>query len=343
MTLLEDIRRISREAASKLERAECCTDSDICALTSYDLQELLPGLSNFRVRKKISEIIHKKRPIHAVLNELKSFIPDEFLREALGNNGALHEYLQMLKTLKVEINHVQEFLDAHIDLLEKYGQNQGTESNKDRAVVPSVNHAPAASSAEPTSATNTNHIEHMDHFYSHKALSTNHVGHHFCSPNAPASSFSPRYGLCNFETHRWPQLQASVRYKMVVSGNTLDRHLDMMEKLKSDVRGCLNLQETQRDEDSQVIIVFCPVVSRAGTDVETALQGVSGGKPVILVMMHHSRNAHTPPIVKPRCHDVVLVVNVFFHETVPGLLKCSHNDEAIVLIQTKLKSFTTKM
>lgn len=329
MSLLEEIREISREAANKLERADCCTDSDIRTLTQCDLQELLPGLSNFRTRKKIYETIQKRRPIHVVLNELKSFVPDEFLRDALSNNGPLYEYLQTLKELKVEINHVQEFIDAHIKLLEKYGQTQDTKSNK-------VHHASAASSATLSGAANTNHQ--MDHFYSPKAPTTSHMEHHFYLQNDQAS-FSPFYG--HFETHRKTQIHATVRYKMVVSGNTLDRHLDVMEKLKGDVRSSLNLQETQRDEDSQVIIVFCPIVSRAGTDVETALKHVSVDKPVILVMMHHSHKAQTPPTVKPCIHAVMLVVNVFFHETVLGLLKCPQNDEAIVSMQTKLQLFST--
>lgn len=336
MSLLEEIREISREAANKLERAGCCTDSDIRTLTQCDLKELLPGLSNFRTRKEIYETIQKSHPIHVVLNELKSFVPDEFLRDALSNNGVLYEYLQTLKELKVKINHVQEFLDAHIKLLENYGQTQDTKFNKDRALVHSVHHAPTSSSATLSGAANTSHQ--MDHFYSPKALTTGHMEHHFYLQNDQAS-FSPFYG--NFESHRKPQIQATVKYKMVVSGNTLNSHLDVMEKLKRDVRGSLNLQETQRDEDSQVIIVFCPVVSRAGTDVETALQDVSVSKPVILVMMHHSRNAQTPPAVKPCIHAVMLIVNVFFHDTVPGLLKCPQNDEAIVSMQNKLQLFST--
>lgn len=335
MSLLEEIREISREAANKLERADCCTDSDIRTLTQCDLQELLPGLSNFRTRKKIYETIQKRRPIHVVLNELKSFVPDEFLRDALSNNGPLYEYLQTLKKLKVEINHVQEFLDAHIKLLEKYGQTQDTKSNKDQALLPSVHHASAASSATLSGAANTNHQ--MDYFYSPKAPTTSHMDHFYLQNDH--ASFSPFYG--HLETHRKPQLHATIKYKMVVSGNTLDRHLDVMEKLKGDVRSSLNLQETQQDEDSQVIIVFCPIVSRAGTDVETALQDVSVTKPVILVMMHHSRKAQTPPTVKPCIHAVMLVVNVFFHETVPGLLKCPQNDEAIVSMQAKLQLFST--
>lgn len=343
MTLLEEIRKISLEAANILEGVDCCTDSEIRTLTQHDLQELLPGLSNFRIRKKIYETIQKKRPIHVVLSELKSFIPDEFLQDALSSNGALHEYLQSLKTLKVEMGHVQEFLDAQINLLEKYGPNPDIKSSKDQALKPSVSNAPVGSSASSTGAVITHHMEHMDRFSSQKAPNamTNHMDHNFLSSKAQAPSLSSPYGLYNSEAHRRSQIKTTVRYKMVVSGNTLERHLDVMRQIKSDLSDSLTLQETRYDEDSNVIIVFCPVVSRAGTDVERSLQEVSDVKPVILVLMHHSRNVQTSAKVKSPNHDVVLVVNVYFHETSPGLLKCRENDEANVSIQAKLKFLST--
>lgn len=335
MTLLEEIREISREAAIKLERAGCCSDSDIRTLTQYDLQELAPGLSKLKIRNKIYETIHKKRPIRDVLNELRSFIPDEFLRDALCSNGALHEYLQTLKELKVKITHVQEFLDAHIDLLENISQNQGTNSNEDQALATPVNHSPAASSSKP--ATSSDQMDYLDQLW---ASSTNHKEYHFNTAKNQASSLS---SFCNNGPNRITQQPAIVKYKMVVSGKTLNRHLDVMGKLKGGVQGSLNLQETQSDEDSQVIIVFCPVVSRAGTDVETALQKVSEAKPVILVMMHHSHNVQkTLPILKPSDYKVLLVVNIFFHETVPGLMQCPQNDQALVSIQATLQCLNTK-
>lgn len=272
-----------------------------------------------------------QRPIDFILNELKSFVPDEFLKDALSSNGALHEYLQMLKELKVQMNHVQEFLDAHIELLEKYGQKDDTKSIKDDASVSSkgLYHASAAPSVRSTSITNTKQTEHYV----------------FAQKDQASSHMSPGYSFGHFEMEGHgrsqipytPQVQATAMYKMVVSGNTLNSHLDVMEKIKRNVRSVLNLQETEHDDHCQVIIVFCPVVTRAGTDVITALQGISETKPVILVMMHHSRKAQAPPIVNPRDHNVVLLVDLFFHETEPGLLKCPQNEEAIVAIQNKLQ------
>ncbi|XP_055005296.1 uncharacterized protein LOC110154440 isoform X2 [Boleophthalmus pectinirostris] len=319
MTLLEDIRAISREAAWQLEKADCRSDQDIRSLTQNDLQELLPGISNFRIRKKIYETIHKKRPVQAVLNELKGFIPDDFQIDAFTSSGALHDYLQMLKALKSEVTHVQEFLDAHIDLLEKFSQRghsqrEDTEPNK-------VKHVPAA-----PSSVNTNHFEHNLHLQKEQAPSM---------PNQCQCNFMPQATK--------PKLQATLRYRVSVSGNTLNRHLDVLEKIKGTYPQSLHLQEAIRNEDSQITIVFCPVVSRVGTDVETALQPIQDNKPVILVMMHHSHTGHNHTSAVHVLHDnVVLIVSVFFHETVPGLLPCPQNVEAIDKIKVKLRSFITK-
>ncbi|XP_033846971.1 uncharacterized protein LOC117392911 [Periophthalmus magnuspinnatus] len=321
MALLEEIRGISSEAALQLEKVDCCTDRDIRLLTHNDLQELLPGLSNFKLRKKIYEAVHKKHPIQAVLNELKSFIPDEFLIDAFHSNGSLHDYLQMLKAVKSEVTHVQEFLDAHIDLLEKFSQKEDTKANEDEALISSVNHTPAVS----PNVTKTNHSEYNLH-----------------SEKAQASPFMHNYSHHNYMAKATkPQLQATVRYKVSVSGNTLNRHMDLLEKIKSNNRDSLHLQEAKRDEDVQVTIVFCPVVSRAGTDVKTALSLIQDDKPIILVMMHHRHSGFVAPTGQRLDHNVVLVVNVFFHETVPGLVTCPQNDEAINKIQATLQSFST--
>lgn len=343
MALLEEIRGISLEAAETLKSVGCCTDSDIRTLTQQDLQELLPGLSNFRTRKTIYETLHKRRPIHVILNELKSFVPDESLRDALHSNGALQEYLQVLKELKVEINHVQGFLDAHINLLELFCQNQHTKIGEDQSLVPPGNQAPAASPAG--SATNNDCMEPMNNLYLQKTPSTSHKEQPVHAPKTQASTrfLLSRFDLFNSEAQRKPNKQATVTYKMVVSGKTLNSHVDMMGKIKSNVKGSLHLEERKRDEDSQVIIVFCPIASRPGTDVETALKDVSVSKPVIIVMMHHSRNVQTHLSVKPRDHNVMLVVNVFFHDSVRGLLNCPQNDEAIAAIETKLQLFACKI
>ncbi|XP_072307478.1 uncharacterized protein [Eucyclogobius newberryi] len=337
MTLLEEIRAMSREAARQMEKEDIRTDHDIRSLTHNDLQDLLPGPSNIRLRKNIYEAIHKKRPIHAVLNELKSFIPDDLFRDATSSNGALQDYLQVLKAIKSEVSHVQEFLDAHIELLEKFSQRDDAHAEKNQALVPFVNHSATASS----NATDGHPMEQNLHPQQTQASPvTHHFG--FAHTTQPIMQSTPMSTI-KAATMPFPCLLDTVTYKVIVSGNTLNRHKDVLAQLKSNGPDCLHLQEAQRDEDSQVTIVFCPVVSRVGTDVETALRCITDDKPVILVTMHHNHTAFAAPFVRhDLCYNVVLKVDVFFHDTVPGILKLPQNNEAISKIQTKLRSFAVK-
>ncbi len=66
---------------------------------------------------------------------------------------------------------------------------------------------------------------------------------------------------------------------------------------------------------------------------------LSGGKPAVLVLMHHTRDVDYSTDVKRWSEDynnVVLDVHVLFHETLQGLLKCPRNDQAIQQIQKVL-------
>lgn len=61
----------------------------------------------------------------------------------------------------------------------------------------------------------------------------------------------------------------------------------------------------------------------------------AGNETVILVLMHHT---HTVKAVTSmnQWNNVVLCVNVFYHETVPGLLQCQENNAAIAKIRQEL-------
>ena len=64
-------------------------------------------------------------------------------------------------------------------------------------------------------------------------------------------------------------------------------------------------------------------------------------EPIIVVLMHHGHIVKVVPKVNLPYYKAALVVNVFFHETIPGLLKCPQNDEAIASIKAKLQSLST--
>ncbi|XP_078145976.1 uncharacterized protein LOC139913750 [Centroberyx gerrardi] len=128
--LLKEIKTFNSAAARELERADLRTDSDLQSLTREDLNELFRGSEKFKLRKNISDIIHRQKPINALLKDLKHFIPDESLKAALTENGVLNDYLLILRDLKTQMTNVQTFLDAHIDLLEEYTKNPNQKSDK---------------------------------------------------------------------------------------------------------------------------------------------------------------------------------------------------------------------
>ncbi|XP_076729883.1 uncharacterized protein LOC101481016 isoform X3 [Maylandia zebra] len=122
--LLKEIRRKDEVAANKLEEEGLRADSDLQLLTLQDLGLLLPGVENVKRIREIFDIIHKQKPIGVLIEKFKDFIPHEYFRAALTENGVLVGYLKMLKEMKTQMNKVQDFLDAHINLLEDLRKSQ---------------------------------------------------------------------------------------------------------------------------------------------------------------------------------------------------------------------------
>ncbi|KAG7460920.1 hypothetical protein MATL_G00204070 [Megalops atlanticus] len=71
---------------------------------------------------------------------------------------------------------------------------------------------------------------------------------------------------------------------LVLAGNTLNVHKTFVERLGAKV----DLAEVQNVEECDVILVFCPISSRAGIDIDASLQKIPADKPAILVVMHHT-------------------------------------------------------
>ncbi|MED6291837.1 hypothetical protein CHARACLAT_027737 [Characodon lateralis] len=104
-----------------------------------------------------------------------------------------------------------------------------------------------------------------------------------------------------------------------------------MDQVKRKVK----LEGTNRD--GQCTIVFCPITSRVGSDVEAAMQNIpSNNKRIILVLMHHTRNVDYSTAGKSWSEDypdIKLEVHVLYHESMQGLLTCSKNTEAVYKMQ----------
>ncbi|KAM9339392.1 uncharacterized protein ABDE67_017048 [Symphorus nematophorus] len=119
------------------------------------------------------------------------------------------------------------------------------------------------------------------------------------------------------------------KFYVIVSGNTNGAHKEIVEKLRG--RGQI---EVSSPEDSDYLVVFCPIASRVGTDIGEALQDIKGGKPIILVVMHHTFSPDYVVADSRRQVDnpnVHLTVDCLFHEG--RFLRCDRNEIARSEIQ----------
>ncbi|KAL7835208.1 hypothetical protein SRHO_G00294550 [Serrasalmus rhombeus] len=125
------------------------------------------------------------------------------------------------------------------------------------------------------------------------------------------------------------QPKETVNYSVIVVGDALKSDQDFVSRLRETFPGLVRTSV----EDSDVILVFCPIVSRAGTDIEAALQrleAASDSKPAVLVILHHTFD---PECTVPDSSRVVprqrtLTVDCLFHED-RGLLRSWRNQAAL--------------
>ncbi|XP_022521683.2 uncharacterized protein LOC111189860 isoform X1 [Astyanax mexicanus] len=124
---------------------------------------------------------------------------------------------------------------------------------------------------------------------------------------------------------------------MMVFGNPLNSHLTFMNRL----RQRLSYGEGTSIEESDVIIAFVAISSRAGTDIEAALQEIPQGlaQSIFLVVLHHTFDENWVIPDSRRCVNRrnVFTVDCLFHEDL-GFLRCQSNDEAVRAVTAHLIS-----
>ncbi|XP_027011145.2 coiled-coil domain-containing protein 25 isoform X2 [Tachysurus fulvidraco] len=109
-------------------------------------------------------------------------------------------------------------------------------------------------------------------------------------------------------------------------------------KISGRLSEILKVNNKDKEEKSDVDVFFCPIVSRAGTDIEAALTRVRRDKPTIVFVLHHTFSTeYIAPNSSRYERENLLMVDVLFHED-SGLLKCSKNNEAI----TKAGNYSRK-
>ncbi|XP_076867054.1 uncharacterized protein LOC143518462 isoform X2 [Brachyhypopomus gauderio] len=133
------------------------------------------------------------------------------------------------------------------------------------------------------------------------------------------------------------------KYRVIVTGNTLGAHNEFKRRLHAQIPA---LTEVSIVEDFDFILTFCPVVSRAGTDIKAALREinrVSESKPAVLVVLHHTfdPDCTVPDSSRSVTRENTTTVDCLFHED-QGLLQCTRNDEALSRVTKHLKHQTLK-
>lgn len=337
--LLREIKRSNPRAADKLEWLEFCTDSELRTLTRDDLLELFPGEQNFRMRKAIFETVHRQEPVGSVLKEMKDSVPDESLRAALSKKGVLADHLNILKEMKTQMNDMQTILDAQISLLE-YVQKPQPETNCNKGGLPVKDNSPDSSSWRNISifSVSTEKPEHPPEDPPQKPQVDSQASPPASTGGLVASGDS--HGFSSQITRR------TIKYKMEISGNTLNAHLQILNRLQSYDSSTVSLSLVEgSDTDSKVTLLFCPIASRTGTDVEAAMRRVKGDKRVILILLRHSHEARPVTAMRTWSHfpHVVLHVVVFYHDTVKGLLNCPENAKAISEIRKELLKHSSEI
>ncbi|XP_047665347.1 restin homolog isoform X3 [Tachysurus fulvidraco] len=104
------------------------------------------------------------------------------------------------------------------------------------------------------------------------------------------------------------------------------------EQFTKELKKIRKSMEMSTEEKCKAILYYVPYVSRAGTDIESALQKLNsfGDKYIALVVLHHTsdRELITPDSSRTVTREKTFVVDCLFSED-EGLLSCPMNDEAI--------------
>ncbi|XP_076866904.1 uncharacterized protein LOC143518350 [Brachyhypopomus gauderio] len=133
-------------------------------------------------------------------------------------------------------------------------------------------------------------------------------------------------------------MTGKVTYCTIVTGNTLRSHEGFISRLHKQIP---DLQEVSTVEECDVILLFCPIVSRAGSDIKSALKKLpetADSKPAVLVVLHLTFDRHytVPDSSRYVTRENTTTVDCLFHEDC-GLLNCLKNEEALKKVVEKLK------
>lgn len=139
--------------------------------------------------------------------------------------------------------------------------------------------------------------------------------------------------------------QTPVKVHCITTGETFGADATIKDQLKINREPSSQIEETKTIAECNIIVCFCPVSCNVESEVKSVMKMTavsSSGKPVILVLMHHTRDPDYPTAgydVSDIWEHFMLHVHVFYHDSIPGLLKCKQNYEVIKNIKEKLQTY----
>ncbi|KAF3850250.1 hypothetical protein F7725_019969, partial [Dissostichus mawsoni] len=126
--------------------------------------------------------------------------------------------------------------------------------------------------------------------------------------------------ICNRNDMAWSKVEGVlVKFHVSVAGCTNGAHQTYVNDLKG-----LGQIEVISPEQSDYLVLFCPIASRVGTDIGEAMDKISDH------FVPESRRLVENP-------DVIVTVDVLFHES--KMLICNHNDMAWSKVEGVLVKF----
>ncbi|XP_073696886.1 uncharacterized protein [Garra rufa] len=120
-----------------------------------------------------------------------------------------------------------------------------------------------------------------------------------------------------------------VKVWSILTGKTAMSHKHIISTLQTRIE---DLREVQTVDKSDIVMVFCPIVSRVGTDIDAALKAFSNyteTKLAVLVVIHHTFDPEKMVPESSKCvnrTDILTVDYLFYEDT--GLLKCQKNSDS---------------
>ncbi|KAG7314475.1 hypothetical protein KOW79_021778 [Hemibagrus wyckioides] len=96
----------------------------------------------------------------------------------------------------------------------------------------------------------------------------------------------------------------NIKCLVYTTGKTLNSHKHFIAHLKKQV----HLQEVSTEDECDFILCFCPIVSRAGTDIEAAmkkLHNIPDTKPVVLCQKNNEAVTKTSQYLEKKLHIIL--------------------------------------